>query len=1202
MVVQRETNLLFGILAVQLRLATPQQLVAAGALWAAEQQRELGAILVEQGVLTARDRGLIDELSARQVAAASGDASQVYNLYGGDSAMAQSFAGSLVFDRAGGSLKYESLRPSPRPSSAPPAGLGGELGDAEQLTTEHPGRYALKSEKGRGGVGRVLVAYDEHIHREIALKELLPESAASVAPADASPMRRSAALTARFLREARITGQLEHPGIVPVYELGRRSDGTVYYTMKLVRGQTLSDKLRASRGIADRLKLLPHYLDLCNAIAYAHSRGVIHRDIKPQNVMVGEFGETVLLDWGLAKVKGQADERAEQLADEVRLLKEAGGADTVEGKPIGTPSYMPPEQADGRIEDIDERSDVWSLGAVLYEILTGQPPFTGPTALEVIGEVLTDAVKPVREAFRDAPPELAAVAERCLQRDPQQRYQGVERLAGDVAAYTSGGLVSAYTYSATKILARWARKRRAAWTTAGVALVLLIAVGWTSYARVVQANAKLTRSNYALLASALVAKSANLVDVYYRWQVGTLLSLQAAKYENTYQGELTGETQTQLHYLASKIAYGSSVLRVVESGWGPYVAFSPDGKLLASWVDGDKTGVRLWRLDALDAKPIVLRHSSGVDGVAFSPNGKLLARNSCDGTMRLWRLDALSAEPTVLRGRGSYPVFSPDCKLLASAGADKTVRLWRLDALSAEPTVLRGCGSYPAFSPNGKLLASASEDGEVRLWRLDALSTEPAVLRGCGSPFAFSPDGKLLASVGSSYKDPVRLWRLDALSAEPNVLRGNEGDVLNVAFSPDGKRVASVSDDHTIRLWRLDALSAEPTVLRGHESTVSTQVAFSPDGKLLASTSDKTVRLWRLDALSAVPTVLRGHEDTVWFVTFSPDGKLLASTSDKTVRLWRLDALSTEPAVLRGHENEVWDVAFSPDGRLLASAGWDKTVRLWQLDALSAEPTVLRGHEDAVRCVAFSPDGKLLASASWDTVRIWRLDALSAEPTVLRGDGDDRDDVTEIAFSPDGELLALAGGTVRLWRLDALSVEPTVLGGREELGTQVAFSPDCRLLATASEDKTVRLWRLDALSAEPTVLRGHEGGVVQVAFSPDGKLLASASWDHTVRLWRLDALSAEPTVLRGLKIGGVHRMAFSPDGKLLAEVSGTDDDKTVRLWRCRSGDLVKLLQGECYRNLTLDEWNQYIGKDFPYQQTIPDLPPGLGAPSGPPAE
>jgi len=202
---------------------------------AAEQQRELGAILVEQGVLTARDRGLIDELIARQVEAAGGGASQVYNLYGGDSAMAQSFAGSLVFDRADGSLKYESLRPSPRPSSAPPGGLGGELADAEQLTTEHPGRYALKSEEGRGGVGRVLVAYDEHIHREIALKERLPESATTVAPADASPMRRSAALTARFLREARITGQLEHPGIVPVYELGRRSDGTVYYTMKLVR-------------------------------------------------------------------------------------------------------------------------------------------------------------------------------------------------------------------------------------------------------------------------------------------------------------------------------------------------------------------------------------------------------------------------------------------------------------------------------------------------------------------------------------------------------------------------------------------------------------------------------------------------------------------------------------------------------------------------------------------------------------------------------------------------------------------------------------------------------------------------------------------------------------------------------------------------------------------------------------------------------
>jgi len=410
----RETNLLFGILAVQLRLATAQQLVAAGAVWATAQERELGAILVEQRVLTPKQQLMIHELIGEQVALHGGDASKVYELYGGDAAVAQSFAGSLVVHPSDRSVHYESLQASPAPRAGGMAGTAADqaLSDPLMITSEQPGHYTLRGEQGRGGMARVLIAYDEHIHREIALKELIPDATASIQPPEASPMRKSAAATARFLREARITGQLEHPGIVPVYELGRHTDGTVYYTMKLVRGQTLADKLKACRGIADRLKLLPHYLDLCHAIAYAHSRGVIHRDIKPQNVMVGEFGETVLLDWGLAKVKGQADEGAEKLADEVRMLKEAGASDTVAGKPIGTPSYMPPEQADGRIEDIDERSDVWSLGAVLYEILTGRPPFTGATALEVIGKVLTDTVQPALEVAKEAPRELAAVAMR----------------------------------------------------------------------------------------------------------------------------------------------------------------------------------------------------------------------------------------------------------------------------------------------------------------------------------------------------------------------------------------------------------------------------------------------------------------------------------------------------------------------------------------------------------------------------------------------------------------------------------------------------------------------------------------------------------------------------------------------------------------------------------------------------------------------
>jgi len=465
-----ERNLLFGVLAVQLKLATPRQLVQAGAVWAAEQEQSLGAILVEQGVLDEKQHAAIQGLLDVQLEAHGGDEAAALETFGGGAAVHESFAASVVYDAQTG-MEYKSLGgETPRLDADEPRSLS----DKAQLTTEHPGRYTIKGEQGRGGVGRVLIAYDEHIGREIALKELLPDAAATITPAAESPMRQSATLTARFLREARITGQLEHPGIVPVYEVGQRSDGATYYTMKLVRGETLADRLKRCRGIGDRLKLLPHYLDLCQAIAYAHSRGVIHRDIKPGNVMIGEFGETVLLDWGLAKVKGQKDEGATKIADEIRLLKAAGAAETVAGKPIGTPSYMPPEQADGRIEDIDERSDVWSLGAVLYEILTGQPPYTGSTAFEVIGKVLSDDPVPVLEAQKDAPGELAAVAMRCLQKQHQQRYASVEQITEDVNAYLSGGLVNAYTYSTGLLMRRWVRKYKPTIWVASISLIVLI--------------------------------------------------------------------------------------------------------------------------------------------------------------------------------------------------------------------------------------------------------------------------------------------------------------------------------------------------------------------------------------------------------------------------------------------------------------------------------------------------------------------------------------------------------------------------------------------------------------------------------------------------------------------------------------------------------------------------------------------------------
>jgi WD40 repeat protein/serine/threonine protein kinase len=971
----------------------------------------------------------------------------------------------------GNCLLKPGLAPLPEPVEAPADeahstawGTGSNRASPTEAVG-HFGDYELLEEIARGGMGIVYRARQVSLDRIVAVKMLL---AGPLATKD---------FIQRFRTESAAAASLQHPNIVAIHEVGF-AQGQHFFAMDFVEGLTLAQLV--AKGPLPARQAATYLKTIAEAIQFAHERNVLHRDLKPSNVLVDSATDRPrVTDFGLAK------------------LLEAETELTLSGQMLGSPNYMSPEQATAKRGTVGKRSDVYSLGAILYHLLTGRPPFQGETLTDVLRQLADNGPLAPHLLTPRVPHDLETICLKCLEKEPAKRYQSAQELADELDRFLRDQPIQARPVTRVERTWRWCRREPA---LAGliVALYLALALG--------------------------------LAGILWQWRRATVSESRTR--QNLYAADMSVAQQA---YENNNFGRGRELLK-------------------AHWPERGEPDLRgfewryLWNLCRGDNFHTFPGHSDVVSCVAFSPDGKTLASGSADSSVKLWDVANRRLVTTLPAhaGRVAWIAFSNDGEMLATADGDG-VNLWNVNTHQLIFTLKEKTAARIGFSPVGTLLAIGYGHpvygdvvgGPIKLWDYvthQVVRTFPE----SGSRVAFSPDGRILAARCTN--DTVKLWNV-ATGEEMRRLN-NAGDVLCLSFSPDGQTLATGNWAGEAQLWNV-ATGKRGLPLQGHTAEVWS-LAFSPDGRRLATGgTDQSVRLWSVSS-GREESKLMGHGSEVWAVAFSPDGQTLATGGkDEMVMLWSNAPKRAEVVFT----NVNIPPSFSPDNRLLATVRSGGPVTIW--DVATRLPVWVLNSE---RFAQFPTEGGTLATISTNRIlRFWDIATRTLQRTVLlpgitdstqrlrfRLCGNclvaDDDDGFVTLFETNG------GGLIRRLKTPA---------GHDDALT---ISPDARLLAKFGEDRSIKLWDVTT-QKELAAVSLQKDSVQGLAFSPDGALLASASFDGRVGFLRV-ATGRVESPLTDIK-EGCAGVAFSPDGRTLAVAC---EDGTVRLWNLATRREVAVLK------------------------------------------